>query len=541
VLAPVRGLGAAARTRAGESARLTMAASAPGVAEAFRRLQAGDVAGALECAQRAAAQEPANARAHLARGIALRMAGRYDDASEALAHAQSLDPRDHAAAYETGIVRQLEGRIDDALGHFVRAAELRPRFFAAHFSAGLIHADRGEWRLAADRFRAVLAAQPNQPDAMLHLALALDRDGRHDEAEATFVHALAANPHHVPTLRVFGQHSAGRGNFRRAASLFAEVARLDPRDEAVPMFVAQTELLLGRWQPAWAAYARRVPRREFERECAARAKPYVVPTVESLAAGEATLVAEQGLGDTLFFLRWAPLLCSAGTRLGFAGDVRLHSMLARTRLFDTLEDAGGAARARTPILVGDLPSMYASTDPLTVPSLAFEPLPERVAKWEAALRGVGPRPWIGVQWRAGTPRELVAHALSKSVPVEALFAALAPAPGTVVALQRLVAPGELERASGALGRPVADLSRANDQLEDLLALTSLLDRHVAVSSTTLHIAAAAGATADVLVPFPPEWRWRLDGDSPWFPGFRVHRQGVDGDWAAALASIAAPH
>ncbi len=514
-------------------------ATAPGIGEAFRRLQAGDVAGALECAQRIAAQEPANARAHLARGIALRMAGRYGEASDALARARSLDPRDHAAAYETGIVRQLEGRIDDALGHFVRSAELRPGFFAAHFSAGLIHADRREWRLAADRFRAVLAVQPNQPDAMLHLALALDQDGGHDEAEGAFVHALAANPHHVATLRVFGQHSARRGNFRRAASLFAEVARLDPRDEAVPMFVAQTELLLGRWQPAWAAYARRVSRSAFERECVARGKPYSVPAVESLAEGEATLVAEQGLGDTLFFLRWAPLLHQAGIRLDFAGDVRLHAMLARTGLFEALEDAGGAARARTPILVGDLPSMFATTDPLTVGTLRIEPPPERVAKWEAALRAAGPRPWIGVQWRAGTPHEVLAHALSKSVPMDALFAALASVQGTVFALQRQIAPGELDRAAGALGRQVSDLSRANDDLEDLLALTSLIDRHVAVSSTTLHLAAAAGATADVLVPFPPEWRWRLEGDSPWFPGFRVHRQRVDGDWAQALAGLAA--
>jgi tetratricopeptide (TPR) repeat protein len=517
-----------------------MAAGAPGIGEAFRRLQAGDVAGALECAQRIAAQEPANARAHLARGIALRMAGRYDDALEALAQARSLDPGDHAAAYETGIVRQLEGRIDDALGYFVRSAELRPNFFAAHFSAGLIHIDRSEWRLAADRFRAVLAVQPNQPDAMLHLAFALDRYGRHDEAEGTFVHALAANPHHVPILRLFGQHSAGRGNFRRAASLFAEVARLDPHDEAVPMFVAQTELLLGRWQPAWAAYSRRVPRRVFERECAARGKPYVVPTVESVAGGEATLVAEQGLGDILFFLRWAPLLRAAGARLDFAGDVRLHPLLARTGLFAALEDAGGAKRARTPILVGDLPSMFASTDPLTVGTLRIEPLPERVTKWVAALRAAGPRPWIGVQWRAGTPSEVLVYALSKSVPVEPLFAALAPVKGTAFALQRQIGAGELGRAAAALARPVTDVSRANDDLEDLLALTTLLDRHVAVSSTTLHLALAAGATADVLVPFPPEWRWRLEGDSPWFPGFRVHRQSVDGDWSAALASLSAP-
>ena len=514
-----------------------MAATAPGIGEAFRKLQAGDAAGALECAQRITAQEPGNARAHLATGIALRMAKRYDEAAAALARAQSLDPRDHAAAYELGIVRQLEGRADAALEHFERSAQLRPAFFAAHFSAGLIRADRGEWARAAECYRAVLVLQPNQPDALLHLALALERGARHEEAEAAFVHALAANPHHTPTLRVFGQYSATRGNFKRAASLFAEVARLDPLDEAVPMFVAQTELLLGRWQPAWAAYARRVPRREFERAAAARGAPYAVPTVESLAGREATLVAEQGLGDTLFFLRWAPLLRAANARLRFAGEPRLHAMLARTGLFEAFEKAP-TAQARSPILVAALPSMFASTDPFAVASLRIAPLPERVAAWEETLRSLGPRPWIGAQWRAGTAREVVGHALSKVVPVEALFKALAPIPGTVVALQRAIAPGELDRARQSLGRPVHDLSRANDDLEDVLALATLLDRHVAVSSTTLHLALAAGATADVLVPFAPEWRWRLEGDSPWFPGFRVHRQTLDGDWSSALAALA---
>jgi hypothetical protein len=98
-------------------------------------------------------------------------------------------------------------------------------------------------------------------------------------------------------------------------------------------------------------------------------------------------------------------------------------------------------------------------------------------------------------------------------------------------------PGEIEAASHLLDRPLHDFSRMNDDLEDAIALVALLDRHVGVSNTNMHLAAAAGGTADVLVPFPPEWRWRLQGDSPLFPGFRVHRQTVDGDWGPALATL----
>ena len=506
----------------------------PPIAEAFRKLQAGDAPGALAIAQRIASEQPSNARARLAAGIALRMAGRLDEAAIELEAAQRLDTADHAPVYEMGIVRQQQGRALEAIEQFDRCARIRPAFFAAHFSKGLLRMERREWAQAADAFRVVLASQPDQPDALLHLALALERDGRHDEAERAFVHALAANPHHATTLKVFGQYSASRGNFRRAASLFTEAMRADPGDAALPLFVAQAELLVGRFAPAWAAYARREERRRFEAQAAARGAPYRVPALADLAGKGLTLVGEQGLGDVLFFLRWAPRLEDAGARLAFAGDARLHPLLARTGLFEKL--AGPEGPWEAPILAGDLPSMFEPDDP-AAPSLRIAPLQERVERWRAVLESAGPRPWIGAMWRAGTSRDVARFALSKAVPLAPFFAALAPLGGTVFSLQRSPTEGEITAASQALGRPVHDLARANDDLEDALALVSLLDRHVTVSNTNVHLAAAAGAVADVFVPHPPEWRWRLEGDSPWFPGFRVHREPPEGDWGAALAGL----
>lgn len=512
-------------------------ASPAAIGEAFRRLQGGDAAGALALARRIAAEEPGNSRARLAMGIALRVAGELEEACAALEEAERLDPRDHAPAYELGVVRQMQGRAADALASFDRSARARPDFFAAHFSAGLVHAQQRDWEKAAGRFRAVLALRPNQPDALLHLAVALERLGRHPEAESTYVHALAANPDHAATLRVFGQYSASRGNFRRAASLFAEAARLDPADEALPMFHAQSELLAGRWDAAWGAYARRGPRRVFEAAESARGSPYSVPALEEIAGRDVTLVGEQGLGDILFFLRWAPRLRAAGARLDFAGDARLHSLLARTGHFDRFAPETDTPRGK-PILVGDLPSMFPGEDPTAVPSLSIPPLPDKVERWRATLAQAGRQPWIGAAWRAGTAKDAVAHALAKSVPLDRLFGALAPLRGTVLSLQRDPAPGELDAAASALGAAVHDLSHVNSDLEDVLAVMSLLDRHVGVSNTNMHLAAAAGAAADVLVPWPAEWRWRLEGESPWFPGFRVHRQSHEGDWEPALQALA---
>jgi hypothetical protein len=188
-----------------------------------------------------------------------------------------------------------------------------------------------------------------------------------------------------------------------------------------------------------------------------------------------------------------------------------------------------------PVLLGDLPQLDDAAPSARPPSLAIAPLGAALERVRERLAAAGPAPWTGVAWRGGVAPET--GGLAKRVPVETLFAALRPVTGTLVSLQRSPVDGEIDRASTAAGCPVHDFGWVNEDLEDALAATALLDRHVAVSNTNIHLAAAAGASADVLVQFPPEWRWGLEGASAWFPGFRVHRQAPNGDWSAALRGL----
>ena len=76
-----------------------------------------------------------------------------------------------------------------------------------------------------------------------------------------------------------------------------------------------------------------------------------------------------------------------------------------------------------------------------------------------------------------------------------------------------------------------DASSANNDLDEILALISVVDDYVGVSNTNTHLRAGIGGTMQVLVPHPPEWRWGLAGDrSPWFPTARVARQQASGRW-----------
>lgn len=542
-----------------------------GADEAFRRLQAGDAAGALPLANAAAAAQPGDARAHLALGIALRALGSADDAHQALQTAARLAPRDYAPPYELGVLLESMGRLDEAVAHYERSAALRPPFAAAHFAAGLLRYGMRQWEAAAERFATVIELQPGNVEAHVNLGQALGeggrhedalaileraaalapeaasaryasgwlmrRMGRHDEADARFEAAIARDPRHLDARIALGRGAVARGDFETAALRYGEAMAIAPTHPDLPLYTAQALLLAGRWREAWSPYyARRDSRVAHEARAAAAGAPYRVPRVDDLRGREVALIGEQGLGDMLFFLRFAPRLRGIASRLSFAGDRRLHGILDRTGVFDAISEVAPADAV--PLLVGDLPLALEAGEDVFAASLRAMPLPGRVEALRAQLLLAGPRPWIAATWRSGTPRALSRDALSKSVPLAQLFGALAPVRGTVLALQRGTNATEIAAAAAALGRPVHDLSAWSEDLEDALAVASMVDRHIGVSSTNMHLAALAGAVGDVLVPYPPEWRWRGAGDSPWFPGFRVHRQGNDGSWRAAFAALA---
>jgi hypothetical protein len=195
------------------------------------------------------------------------------------------------------------------------------------------------------------------------------------------------------------------------------------------------------------------------------------------------------------------------------------------------------------LLCSDLPLVSKEEVP---PSLRFRVEPERVDRLSRRLQSFGPPPYIGVTWRAGPALEeqlegRLTWVYGKQIPIEELAAVLRPLQATIVVLQRRALEHERLRFRSALGREAHDLSEVHDDLQDALAVLSLLHEYIGVSSTNMHLLAGIrGKHARVLAQTPAEWRWGLEGDSsPWFPGFRVYRQARDRTWTAALNRLAA--
>jgi hypothetical protein len=359
--------------------------------------------------------------------------------------------------------------------------------------------------------------------------------GANERALADYARALQLAPGHAQIHYNLGHlHHKSTGDLGLAIACYRDAIRLDPRYATAHHNLSHALYLEGELEEAWTESRWRPKRERYERHLAQTSRRYALPAPGELPGARIIVMSEQGLGDALFYLRFAPALRELGARLDFAGLPRIHAILGRTGLFERI--AADAAELDLPgafhVLAGDLALVAQQARPglVLAPPLKLAPEASRADSMNAKLRSLGPPPYTTVAWRSGQVQTGPRETLAKNLPLEVLASALRATRGTLVSVQRDPHADETKALATLVGRTVHDLSAVNADLEDCLALMAASDDYVGVSSTLVHLRASAGGPARIFVPFPWEWRWMAAGDSPWFPGMKVIRQKAGGSW-----------
>jgi tetratricopeptide (TPR) repeat protein len=521
---------------------------------------------------------PSESIEHLiARGVQLQGAGRHGEAIDAFAEAIARDPSNPVAHLRAGQSNLQLGRVEMGIAHSRVAAAANPQGAVAWCNIALGQRKLGRNREARFAAKRAVTVDPRLADGWNALGLIEHDAGQLDAARVNFRRALEIDPDHAPSHLSVANLDQAEGRIEAALEGYSRAQALDPTlaqapysrghlfhkatgdleaaiasyreaiairdDYAVARHnLAHALFLTGRFAEAWNEYRWRTPRMQFESRATAAGRAYEPPAQLPAKGSRLLVLAEQGLGDILFFLRFAPRIHEQGVVLEFCGDSRLHGMLSRTGLFDRISSSHEDVRDEglPEMLAADLPSLLDESERSTPPAaLPLAPEPQRLAAMRARLEKLGPPPYIGLAWRAGVPKTGPDESLMKEIPLEGFAAALKGVRATWISVQREPRAGETEALSSHLGAPLHDLSAVNEDLEDSLALAAALDRYVGVSSTSIHLRAGSDGAADILVPFPYEWRWMASGDSPWFPRMHVHRQAVEGSWDPAFTSLTA--
>ncbi len=462
------------------------------------------------------------------------MQGESKQAASCLRKVIELRPTHALAFNDLGLELNHQGRGEEAIKCYKKALQLQPDLALAHCNLGsALYATRNfdESVISCQR-----ALQLGLEHHEVHnaLGLALHALGKFDDALACYRRALQVNPDYPEAYNNAGSILSRQGKYQEGLAYYHKALRFKPDFAEAHSNISSIELALGHFSKGWSHYVYRSPLLHSSRIMV----PPSARLPQNLSGRRILLGQDQGIGDELFFLRFLPQLKARGAWVAYCPVPKIASMLARVEGIDRLVASDEPLEAIDyTFSVGDLPLLLGMDNASKIPPpLKLAPLPEQVETITRKLSILGPAPHIGVTWRAGTKDNN--NFLYKETPKAQIAAALKPLGATVVVIQRLPQQGEIETFSQALGRPAHDVSALNEDIEQMLALLSLLDDYVGVSNTNMHLRAGLGKTARVLVPHPPEWRWMTEGsESPWFRGFAVYRQGVGGDWREAFGRL----
>lgn len=497
--------------------------------------QTGQADAGVSLIRRALRVEPAPAYAVTLGGV-LCQQNRFTEAERTLSGTAAAAPLSAQAHFHHGNALSGLGRAGDAVRAYHRALALEPALEAASLNLGTLYEHQGQPAAAEPHYRRAVALTPLSPTAHYNLATVLHAQDRPEEAEAAYRTAARLDPDHAPTRYNLGLLCHDQGRLGAAERAYRQAIRLQPTHADSHWNLSLVLLSQGRFAEGWDEYEWRWLTRDFQH--GHTRYPFPPWRGEVLDGCRILIHAEQGVGDTIQFIRYVPLLIQAGARVVLSLPCSLDRLTAGLpdgvlRLFEG--DTVPPVDFHCPLL--GLPRLFGTrigSIPAAVPYLAADPAV--TAAWAQRL---GPRRAplrVGIVW-AGNP------AYRKDRTRSPGLAALAPlfAVGGVefVVLQQGEGRGDLN--SGASLPPL--LADPGTQVADFMDSAALMDGvDLVITSCTApaHLAGALGRPVWVALQAVPDWRWGLSGEAtPWYPTMRLFRQSRRGDWEGVFARMAA--
>jgi len=507
-----------------------------------------------DSADRIGGSEVPSARALLQAALAAHRAGDIDAAEAGYRAILDRSPQDADALHLLGTCRHQRKANREAFDLVSRAIAANPNAPEYHNTLGLILRAVDKQDMAVRSITRALRLRPGYRDAQNNLALALSEMRRYAEAETVLRHALVerpddpvlltglgrlrlltddiesaiacfhdalkVSPEHVGALNNLGVAVNLLGDVEGAGAAFERALALDPGYVDAHFNYGQLLLLQGRYAEAWPHFEWRLRRRDYRRRFAA-------PRWQGEPLDGRTILiwCEQGLGDAIQFIRYAPMVAARGGRVIVECRPPLRRLIEGVAGVAAVFDMNEAADYAVQVPIMSLPGIFGTT-PESIPGrVPYVPVPPA-----SRVDGGGARLKVGLVW-AGNPDNARDRKRSRTLGEFAPFAALDDA-----------AFFSLQVGAGADDAPppglaIRNLMPAVKDFYDTAADMAGLDVIVSIDSSSAHLAGAIGVPVWVLLDAVADWRW-LAGrdDTPWYPTMRLFRR--TNSWPALIADVA---
>lgn len=426
---------------------------------------------------------------------------------------------------------------DKSLQYLLSALEQGICDAELYFYLALGYEDIGETDKAIHTYGQCLRLQPDYVRALNNLGVLCLNEGDIENAETNFLSVLTLDNEHVQASYNLGYIRDLQSNYDEALKNYRAALKGSPAFASARFNKSVIELLMREYQSGWSDFRARPSALYDERI------PEAVILDSNLQNKKILLLSEMGIGDEIFFLRFAKCIHDRGGKVHYLANEKLACVLEHYEFVDRIISEWPDASTYDYVLsVADLP--YALQ--ITEPSLVTDPVPisvsrELVIEAKKVLSEIGEGPYIGITWRAGIPH------MADGKPWKLLDKCLEPGElidglsevGRVIPVQREITLEEKGKFPNNYRALFDFLDTAFSSLDRMVAFMMVLDEYVCVSNTHFYLRQSAGRDSHVLIVHPPEWRWNVSGNSDWFRGIPQYRLHEGNDLDAVLPKLVA--
>jgi Tfp pilus assembly protein PilF len=436
----------------------------------------------------------------------------------------------------TALQHHQAGRLTDAESIYRQILAVEPRHPDALHLLGMVAYQNGHLGVAVDLIREAIAIHKTAASYYSNLGNVLQAQGELEEASSNYRQALALKPGMAEVANNLGNVLRAQGKVDECLICYRYALVVKPDLAEASLAEAMALLVKGEFAAGWQSYARRWQTQDFDTPM--RTYPQPIWNGERLTNGRLLIWPEQGIGDEIMFAGLIPDAISAGNLVVLDCNARLKPLFARSFPSTTVlsgydPELHSDLQVTAQLPSGSLPGIYrgdsASFARTVSPYLVADPLDRERFR----SRYSGGRRLIGLAWHTTNRKSGRERSIDLSV-----FAPLFELANIQWISLQYGDHDALEYQ--AQGVPIV-IDRSIDQLVDLdhfAAQVAAMDMVITIDNSTAHLAGALGVPTWLLLPFAPDWRWLLDReDSAWYPGMRLFRQQMRGDWGPVIESV----
>lgn len=489
------------------------------------------------------ARQPKDMQALSILAIACHDLADYAEAEQLLMRAIAGGMDTCAVYFNLGKARQAKGDVNPALQAFDEAIRRDPGYIDAYLSKALVLRSADAFEQAASMLEHAILIAPFHAELHFHYGNVMndlkDRAAAIDAYEA----ALVLKPAHLEAAVNCGNTYREMDDIEAALACYGRALALAP-DHSEARYNKSLALLAdGQFTRGWSLYEARLDSDQTQRKFLGHRPVHLAKAWDGQPiTGSLLVIAEQGLGDQIFFAGLLPALQDKAGSITVCTDPRLIPLLARSfpqMAFIASGDLSTTQRFDAQVYMGSLGHLLQADVPSTIRTATayLKADPERAAELRLQIKRPGSLA-CGLSWRSANPD----HGNAKSLDLDRLAQALCLPTLDLIDLQYGTTDAERAEFLTQHGKLVRHLDSIDNyaDLDALAALIDACDLVVTVSNTTAHLAAALGKPTIVMLPKAVGlfWYWHRDSDrSPWYPTAHLFRQSEHDQWEDVIDAV----